>query len=109
METANEQKVALTHVICVGGMSWGRAETPNEAFMNWLRNERPRGDMVVHFRNVDKEAFVDGMGSLMFNRKVDLPDVKVKKAVIERYMNALDEIDEMLYPVEDAMLEIDNG
>lgn len=107
METASEQKVDLTYVMCIGGMSWGRAKTVHEAFMNWFRNERPKGDMTVHFRYVDSEAYVDGLGSLMFNRKVDLPDVKVTKAVIAKYSDVMEDLADMLYPVEDALLEVE--
>lgn len=102
------ESVNLTHFVAVGGMSWGKAETVQEAFMNWLRHERPKGDMTVHFRHVNAEAYVDDMGTLYAAKEsVKLPDVKVKKATIERYMNALDEIDEMLYPVEDAIVDME--
>jgi hypothetical protein len=94
----------LDHFIVVGGMSWGKADDLTKAFKNWLKHERPRQDMVVHVRQVNAEAYVDGMGTLYASPDtIKLPDIKVPHALVRKMDDVQEDINELLYKAEAAI------
>ncbi|MBS3648767.1 hypothetical protein KEU06_09015 [Pseudaminobacter sp. 19-2017] len=94
----------LNHFIVVGGNSWGKAEDVDKAFWNWFKHERPKGDTTLRVRQVNKDAYVDGLGTLYAQpNSVALPDVQVTKAFIKKYEDVMLDLEELLIPVNDAV------
>lgn len=95
--------IKLDHFVVVGGNSWGKAESIEDAFWNWWKEAKPGGggfysprECTIHIRQVDKDAYIDGMGGLSAKKIVKLGDVKLTKEVIAAYHEALNAIDALL-------------
>jgi hypothetical protein len=101
----------LTHVIAVGGNSWGKGVDAVEAIQNWRKNfGSVRGKVTLHMRAVNKDAYVDGMGSLYGDGIEKLPDVTITEKQADLIWNGIEVLNELCYPVDDAVdALVDNG
>lgn len=89
-------QVSLNHYIVVGGLSWGKAETLSEAFLRWYEQAKPSPKAItLKVRQVDKDAYVDGMGTLFSADMVKLPDVQVKRELLAKIADVDGDIEEM--------------
>ena len=94
------KRIKLGHFIVRGGMSWGRATSLEEAFRNWLKNERPKRDTTCEAFQVDEGAEVDGLGTLMYRKgaMIRLGKFTVRKTLIDLLDRIEGDIEEMLIP-----------
>lgn len=101
----------LTHVMAIGGMSWGRGVDAVEAIQNWRKNHGSvRGSVTLNMRAVSDKAYVDGMGTLMSDGIEKLPDVKITEKQADLIWNGIEVLNELCYPVDDAVDALaDNG
>ena len=114
---SDEAKPAnLDYYIVRGGMSWGRDEDLKTAFFNWFKNERPTGDTKVIVNQVAASATVDDFGRLNWFEKDGEPpklgEIVVTKKLIDRYNAVMNDLDELLIPVEEKFdwdLAMHNG
>lgn len=94
----------LTHVLAVGGNSWGKGVDAVDAIQNWRKNfgsvHRPT---TLHMRAVSKDAYVDGMGSLYSDGIEALPDVVITPQQADLIWNGIEVLNELCYPVDDAV------
>lgn len=106
-----KENIKLDHFIVIGGMAWGRADTIQQAFWNWWKEADPgsgrfysRDEYKVLVRQVDKDAYVDDMGTLHYRAKHEMPDIVLTKATVKAYVAARDAIEGL---VEESGLEAD--
>ena len=97
----------LTHVMAIGSNSWGKGEDAVEAIQNWKKNSgsihRPT---TIHMRAVSKNAYMDGMGSLLSDGIEKLPDVTITVEQADLIWNGIEVLNELCYPVDDAVDEL---
>jgi hypothetical protein len=100
----------LTHIMAVGGQSWGKGESSIEALNNWAKNfGRMHGDKVtVHLRAVTKDAYVDGMGTLHSARMEKLPDMTFNQKDFETCFEGQMILQDLIhgFEVSDAIYEL---
>jgi len=100
----------LTHVMAVGGMSWGKGEDAVEAIQNWKKNfGSVRGKITLNMRAVPKDAYVDEMGTLYGNAVEKLPDVTITEAQADLIWHGIEVLNELCYPVDDRIDDLIDG
>lgn len=98
----------LTHVIAIGGQSWGKGETAFEAVNNWAKNfgSMRYDSITINMRAVSDKAYIDEMGTLYAKRMEKLPDLVITKKQHEEIWGGVDVLNELLYPISDALDEL---
>jgi hypothetical protein len=90
--------------IVLGGMSWGRAHSVDDAFINWLKIEKPRKACKVIVWQTNAEAEVDGMGTLYYAKgSKKLAELDVPQTFLKAWEQIDIDIEEMLTEANDAV------
>lgn len=93
----------LDHFLVVGNMAWGKDRSLHVALTNWIKQARPKTDTTIHIRQVTKDAYIDGMGTLYSADMVKLPDVIVPEWLIRKMEDVSLDIADLMEPVRDAV------
>ena len=100
----------ITHVMAVGGNSWGKDVTIIGALNNWQKNfGRLRHDKItIHLRAVSAEAYVDEMGALFAKRSEALPNLTLSKKDFEAIWDGQDILQDLIHHAEisDAVYDL---